>query len=132
MAQQLKKKLLRLGVGIHKIETGSTEIGIPDLHVRTHRHDLWIELKEIKAWPKRVSTTIKPAWRPGQLFWIRNHQSRSGNAFVCITYQNDWYLLKECKQEYNQYELGQLSLIDRDIKKINAETLLCVLDNNCY
>lgn len=132
MARELKKKLVPLRCGVHKIETGSTEIGIPDLHIRTHRHDIWIELKEIKVWPKRFSTKIKPAWRPGQIHWIREHQRRSGNAFLCMSHKDEWFLFKDAKAEYDQRELLSLSLIPLSMKMLDPEMLLYILDGNSY
>lgn len=43
---------------VERIETGSTALGIPDLLFHINRTG-FIELKVIKAWPKRFKTIVK-------------------------------------------------------------------------
>lgn len=115
-------------VNIDNIESGGTGAGKPDMYFRTEVHDLWIELKELKRWPKNPQITLKPDWRPGQISWISKHKRRGGKVLLMVTYHNQWFLLKEIKKEYSQKEIFQLSLIPQDFKAINDYQLLKVMN----
>ena len=63
---------------ITRVETGVTELGVPDLYVRTRRHDIWIELK-IATGPRQ---SMKVTYRAGQREWATKHKEKAG--LVCL------------------------------------------------
>lgn len=63
---------------ISRIETGVTELGVPDLYVRTKQHDIWVELK-IATGP---ADNMKVAYRAGQQEWAAKHKEKAG--LVCL------------------------------------------------
>jgi len=128
MAKMLKKKLLPLGINVYKIETGYTQIGIPDLYIRTFNKDIWIELKEIKYWPKRNTTNIAIPFRPGQLNWIHSHKQLGGKVYLCATYEQEWYLFDDVRATYTQSEFLSLSIIPTNLKSIESDFLVYILD----
>ena len=50
MYATLKRKLKRLPVQLTSIETGGTISGFPDVHLRTWKQDILIELKRIDTY----------------------------------------------------------------------------------
>lgn len=128
MFKEFNTKLKSMPIIIEKIESGSTTIGLPDIHCRTAYQDIWIESKELKRWPKNPQITLKPDWRPGQLKWLRAYKNLGGAALVMITYHNQWFLINEIKKEYSQKEIVQLSIIPQDFNLIKDYKLLNILN----
>ena len=91
------------------IESHGTKNGIPDLHVRSLRADIWIELKQITTTEKIYGETILfVPWRPGQLNWFRDHVNKLGGyGLLLLSVNNNWYLLDKL---FNGYSLDQLRL----------------------
>jgi len=56
----------------HRIETGTTELGVPDIYFENKYFTGWIEQKYITL-PKRSSTNIKIKWEPLQISWGYRH-----------------------------------------------------------
>jgi hypothetical protein len=69
--------------------------GIPDvsyaLHL-AHRHiQGWIELKVIKAWPKRKDTIVKiPKFTKVQRAWLRRRGALVGNCYFLLRVEEDF------------------------------------------
>lgn len=129
MFKEFRNKLKTMPIVVEKIESGSTTIGLPDIHCRTAYHDLWIESKELKRWPKNPQITLKPDWRPGQLNWINSYKKLGGKVFLMITYHNQWFLLKIIEKEYTQKEICKWSFIPQDFKLIKDYQLLNILND---
>ena len=84
------------------IESHGTKNGIPDLHVRSLRADIWIELKQITTTEKIYGETILfVPWRPGQLNWFRDHVNKLGGyGLLLLSVNNNWYLLDKLFNGY--------------------------------
>lgn len=130
MVRTLKSKLKGLPIKIHKIESGSTEVGFPDWYIRTMCIDIWIEAKELKRWPVRESTRIKIPYRPGQFNWIMQHKKLHGKAMLIVTYKNEWYLFSDIRLDYTQREFNFLSLIHRNLDTTSKYKLITILNNS--
>jgi len=129
MTKALKVKLKFMPVTITDIETGSTEVGVPDLHFRTNIHDIWIEEKEIKRWPLKSSTLIRPRYRPGQFRWLKKQQELGGKSLLLLTYKKDWYMLNVIKKEYTKKEFCELNLMPKNINRLEPIDLLHILNS---
>ncbi|QOV06267.1 DNA helicase [Burkholderia phage Maja] len=69
----------------HRIENLMMN-GMPDMIVQNRRGvTAWVENKAIDAWPVRASTIpLRSAFQKGQLSFLRECISWSGNAFVLL------------------------------------------------
>jgi hypothetical protein len=67
--------------------------GVPDVSVGMPKKHLWIELKNIVAWPKRNTTKIKLPLRPEQRLWIATRGKISGNVWVICRIDKSIFLL---------------------------------------
>lgn len=67
-------------IKFHRIESHSTELGIPDIYFETRTITGWIEQKYI-VWPKKWDTIIQPGWQPGQLNWITKHNDFTNRKY---------------------------------------------------
>jgi hypothetical protein len=65
------------------IETGSTEQGVPDLHVMIRQgREAWIECKHTDG--------NAVTFRPGQVGWLFTHWRYGGTAFIFTQRQTKW------------------------------------------
>jgi len=109
----LKSKLNPHDVKFQPVESGGTGIGILDIFARTAYHDYWIELKIAKF----TSTGIHIAFRPGQLFWIKDYARLGGRARLIVFIPHDtgtdfaWWVFKDndIKVDYALDELTTLA-----------------------
>jgi hypothetical protein len=67
--------------------------GVPDVSLGLPGKNAWIELKYIPSWPKRSTTKVKLPLRPEQKHWIQARGSISGNVWVLVRIENDFFLL---------------------------------------
>lgn len=130
MVQTLKSKLVGLPIKIHKIESGSTEVGFPDWYIRTMCTDIWIEAKELKRWPVRESTKIIIPFGPGQFNWIMQHKKLHGKVMLIVTYKNEWYLFNDVRLDYTQREFQLLTLIPPQLNAISKYKLITILNSS--
>ena len=86
------------------IESGSTELGIPDCFIQSNKGSLWVELKQKSKWP-RGADTIKPRWRPGQIKWAEDHLNHGGKWCLIIVIGETWFYTPVPKKEYEQGDL---------------------------
>ena len=65
-------------------------IGCPDVECTLG----WIELKYLKAWPKRADTLVRfPIYTPQQRSWQRRRRRRGGNVWMLVKVgRNEWLL----------------------------------------
>ncbi len=53
----------------------------------------WIELKKIKAWPKRASSIVKiPHFVNQQRIWLKKRYTCGGNVWVLLQIGKEWIL----------------------------------------
>lgn len=93
----LKKMFSRLGLLCIRIESSK----IPDTFIAKNGRVLWAELKCIN----RKQRVIKPAWRIGQLAWMKRY-TEYNYGYVCLIlyYCGEVYFLPPQK-EYKKEEL---------------------------
>lgn len=131
LEKEMRKVLFRYLKGaplkIRRIESGDTELGIPDLHVRTEVKDIWIELKQLSSLP--IKGNIKIPWRPGQRKWIMDHQELGGTSFLLLTIGTSWFMYSNIKEEYTREELYTLSLIPMNITSLSKYTFIARLNS---
>lgn len=70
-SRYLRDKLKDAGFTVDRIESHSTGVGIPDMHVVGHGDEYWIELKSMPKlhFLKSKAEHFKMPWRPGQRAW---------------------------------------------------------------
>ena len=74
---------------------------VPDVYMTKDNNVLWCELKCVSL----TRNLIKPAWRVGQLAWIRRHKSYgSDNVCLILYYDGGVYFLPP-QENYTQEEL---------------------------
>lgn len=77
-----------------KIESGRTEIGVPDVYFYLEGHVKsvtgWIELK-IAKYIKKTGEIVVP-YRPGQIKFLSEHYSCNTNTYTLIYYNNIYHL----------------------------------------
>lgn len=133
MHATLKRKLKGLPVQLSSIETGSTVSGFPDIHLRTEKKDILIELKRIDTY-KDFSTLqptalIRIPFRPGQLPYIKKRVQLNGPCFVVLTINDRWFFIPGAavQESYRVQELYEVSGSVENSRKFNGETLLNIL-----
>ena len=98
----VKPLLIRKGYYFYRIE----HFKIPDIYCCRNNRVTWIELKVINKKKKEI---LEPAWRPGQLSWVKEHNLFGNNdsrekILLCLWYMNNYYFLHPKKV----YTLGEL------------------------
>ena len=79
----LKKHLSSRGHLI-RVES-SVGLGVPDVNYCFSGKDGWIELKEIKQFPKRPDTPVRlPHFTSAQRNWLRRRAQCGGRVFVLV------------------------------------------------
>lgn len=87
---------------------------IPDLSFGARGVNGWIELKQVKAWPKREDTKVKPAhYTSEQANWIIKRNKYAGSCFVFVKVEREYFLFKAyharlikngiTKKQYGEY-----------------------------
>jgi len=78
--------------------------GIPDISFGLPGKNGWIELKYIREWPKRQDTKVKLPLRPEQKHWISARGGLSGDVWVLVRIQDDFFLVswRDCKSAAEQ------------------------------
>lgn len=58
--------------------------------------DNWLELKWLRAWPKRTGTPVRldHPLLPGQKVWLKRRIRRGGRAWVVLQCRREWLLFK--------------------------------------
>ena len=91
------------------IETGTTNLGVPDLFVRTSKVSAWIELKNEK-YPLRFPYVVH--FRPGQAAWLERHYQLGGLSILGIaTVEGNFFFINNnIRRIYvNESEIHELS-----------------------
>ncbi len=66
--------------------------GTPDVTMLT---GLWMELKQIPAWPVRVDTLVRvDHFRPEQRIWLSDWSAAGGRCCVLLRVHRDWLWLE--------------------------------------
>jgi hypothetical protein len=100
---KLKSFLGKCGFLCHRIETGSTQQGFPDLYCEGNGKDFFAEIKigNLICETKK----IKVSWRPGQIGWGSRHKKLMHRWFVFIRVGQTIYYSVVGKKEYSLLEL---------------------------
>ena len=75
---------------LHRIESGNTFAGIPDIYYTLDERCGWIELKQTE---KKPDGSIVIPYRPGQQNWLNYHISLQTYAFVLLYFEKKYYLI---------------------------------------
>jgi len=89
--QYLKKGLY--GKALTTRLESSVGNGVPDVIIHLPGKHIFMELKYIPEWPKRATTLVKLPLRSEQRLWIKSRGSFSGNTWVFIRIEDDFFLL---------------------------------------
>jgi len=88
MRQTVVRELRKRRLDPVSIENG-VGAGVPDLNYILG----WIELKQVKAWPKRPSTPLRlDHFTSGQRRWISRRHRAGGLVFVLLKVGKEWLL----------------------------------------
>lgn len=115
-------------IKFHRIETGNTELAVPDLYFRLCSKTGWIEMKYIK-WPKRKNTLIRPKWRPGQFQWIIQHNrftsKKVSEAFLAVIDEKQVIRIFSKDRIFHEYSQEQFMFFGKRV--YDMDMLLQVL-----
>ena len=76
-----------------RVESGSTDRGIPDVNYCIDGVEGWIELKYVAFYPKRPTTSVRLGHYTGaQQAWAMERYRSGGNVFLFLRVENDFYL----------------------------------------
>lgn len=103
--KNIRKCLIELakkgGFLVQPIESGITNIGIPDLFFRTKKRDGWAELKV--AVETKIGSHLIVRMRPGQLRWLRDYATLGGRALMLLYVEPDALFVLEPHQIRGEY-----------------------------
>jgi hypothetical protein len=91
MSESLQRKaVIRALYALHAVPIENPlRAGIPDVAYING----WIELKYLKAWPKRPETPVRiHHFTKQQRIWLRRHCQLGGNSFLLIQCKREWLL----------------------------------------
>lgn len=77
---------------VQRIESGETGRGIPDIYIRGRRHELWVELKNMKHCSIYDGSWEVP-WRQGQQAWHLNYYKAGGWPVLTIVALRDGFMV---------------------------------------
>lgn len=105
---KIKNALHPCPISLKRVEN-SMDTGTPDVYFTAVSNEGWIELKQIKSFPKRESTPIKIPFRPGQYAWLmsRYHMNPSTSGYLLIQIEDVLFLFKneQIQEVYTREEL---------------------------
>ena len=89
-------KYLRQGLANRCLFTrieSSAGNGVPDVILHFPSKHVFVENKYIAAWPKRATTLVKLPLRAEQRLWLSTRGKLSGDCWVFIRIEDDFFLL---------------------------------------
>lgn len=87
LENNLKKYLIRIMGTRWDVQSHEDRfsLGIPDLSYADRGVNGWIELKHVKEWPKRASTTVKwKRYTPEQVNWLNKRGKKGGSCWILV------------------------------------------------
>lgn len=106
---------------LHRIESGNTCSGIPDIYYIFCGRCGWIELKQTE---KKSDGSIIIPYRPGQQNWLHEHISAQTYALVLLHCEEKYYLIhKNFKKKIFSDEKELLDSCCWKGKKLNSDFL---------
>jgi len=109
--------------------------GVPDVACAIKSAHHWIEVKYLKEWPKRETTLVKLPLRPEQKLWIATRGELSGNVWVFIRIEDDFFLLtwKEAIQACNGWTRDEWKVMAYGswYFKVDKYTLYSLIAGGC-
>lgn len=89
MRQTVCKELRKRGLDPVAIENGISA-GVPDVNYLFG----WIELKQVREWPKRDTTPLRcDHFTPQQRRWLARRHKAGGAVYVLLKVAREWILL---------------------------------------
>jgi hypothetical protein len=77
---------------IQRIETGTTGKGVPDLYLRYHTRELWVELKNMPR-DSIYAGQFEIPWRAGQQSWHLDYYRACKSPVTTVVAMRDGFLL---------------------------------------
>ena len=69
-------------------------IGTPDVNLCYKGREAWVELKLLREFPKRPTTTVKiPHFKAEQLYYLQQRTKAGGRAWLFVQVQGEGYFL---------------------------------------
>jgi len=93
---------------LQRLESPYTAQGIPDLVYHIGHTTGFIELKYVKAWPKRSGTTVKVGLREAQVVWLHRWKRAGAMCFVLVGIGRDILLIDGQFNQLNGYTKDEL------------------------
>lgn len=121
----LAKSLRLAGAQAQPIESGSTGLGIPDIFIRTNKHGVWAELKNLK-YPLHYPFTVP--FRPGQYSWLMQHTKRGGFSLLIIGTLEGVFFFKDSNIK-EVYDVELAAVADCVLQHLNGKVLIDWIDN---
>jgi hypothetical protein len=114
----------RAGAQATAIESGSTQLGIPDAHIRTLECNSWWEVKHN---PNAFynGKIYKPTYRPKQYDFLKEHARLGGISALLVNNDYVFYLFfndaiqKEYSPDFMSTELHILTSINEAVKALS-------------
>ena len=129
---QYLRKNLSAHAHLTRIESSAGN-GVPDVSIGIPGKNVWMELKYVREWPKRITTKVKLPLRNEQKLWIKVRGHLSGDVWVLIRIENSFFLLdwEQVIEACNGWVLFEW--IDKSTKnwdgKIDFDELISTLNN---
>ena len=106
-ARRLSSSLRSQGAYVWKINANFAG-GVPDMWVAGNGLDLWLELKWIRAAPKRASTILKPALSAQQENWLTDRYLQGVRVMVVLATPDGCYLFNTPDEWGTGVRFGEL------------------------
>lgn len=117
------------------VENGMVGAGTPDVNYIGG----WVELKELKEWPKRPTTKVKIRhFTQQQKVWLRRRAAKGGEAYFLLKVQQEWLLFDGITAfdigKYTREELTNKAMIHwkkglKDKELLECLSPKCLLKN---
>jgi len=72
----------------------SMSVGIPDANFCWDGHEVWLEAKKVKAYPKRDTSKVVGGLSFEQRAWLLKREASGGRVYVWCRAPDGWYLFK--------------------------------------
>ena len=101
------KEQTKLSLSVFSIETGVTELGVPDVYYDSlFGFEGWLELKVAK---NRLEGAFLE-YRPGQQQWLKRHKNYGLTCYTLFYFKDNYYLTNEFKDFFTGRELTENTL----------------------
>lgn len=109
-------------------------LGIPDLSYGARGVNGWIELKQVRKWPKRAETNVDLShFTSNQVNWLRRRGKKAGNCFVLIKVDTEYFVFSFHTARFLRAGMTKKEFYERCIlsweKSVDPDQLIEILVN---